>query len=222
LGIDLGSTSTRAYIRCVETAEYHYVHNPNRNNLSSRYEFGDFSSLGYPFDDGPVYLGEDHDPSRLSISLKYGFYILAKCPNDIRHQYAVVEPLLDKANDYHFRFRLKHGLVSLFRTIQSIVNEICDENSIVIETIAATIPAQWTLEFEAVYRDILSQAFNLPEPKISFVAEVEALIHTLLNDHVKKLALNQYPKASSYLFLDLGGHTMVRLSRYTTVTSSDH
>jgi hypothetical protein len=65
LGIDLGSTSTRAYIRCVETAEYHHVYNPNRNNLSSRFEFGDFSSLGYPFDDGPVYLGEDHDPSRL-------------------------------------------------------------------------------------------------------------------------------------------------------------
>ena len=207
LGIDLGSTSTRAFVFC-PSADYEiYVENKGRNNLNTRYENGDFSSNGYPFDDGEVYLGDNPDPERRLISLKYGFYLLANAKDELLEQYPLVNPLMERQNDPNFRARLVEGLKQLFTKIRPHVLRICEKKRFTIDKIALSIPAQWTLEFEDVYTDIIVEVFSQPRSKLWFYTETEALAHFLFRNHMDGLEFEGDHEVM--LFLDFGGHNMV-------------
>ncbi|RYC58403.1 hypothetical protein CHU98_g7806 [Xylaria longipes] len=75
LGIDLGSTSTRAAIYVGAPLEsLHFVQNVSTNQ---RLPFGDFTSACYPFDDGPAYVGVEPNPDRDSISMKINIGVVS-------------------------------------------------------------------------------------------------------------------------------------------------
>ncbi|KAI8316435.1 hypothetical protein K4K61_007341 [Colletotrichum sp. SAR11_59] len=185
---------------------------------------GEFSSAGYPFEPGkPVYLGEDGDPDRHEISLKYAFYILVDeadhGKDSFFEQYALVNPLRKYRNDVDFRQRLRRGLVELFSAVRDMAREQCESEGLRITSIGLSVPSQWTIEFEDVYRDIIAEVFDeltRPEEQICFHTETEALAHFLLRNHIKQLlgvhTFRELKRNSSahkpLLFLDFGGHNM--------------
>lgn len=210
LGIDIGSTSTRAFLFCPRTGADFPVDNKSRHNVSTtRYQQGDFSSSGHPFDnDGPVYIGETPDPDRQSTSLKNGFYVLADASADaLIHQYSLAMPLWERKHDPAFRARLSQGLRELLSTIQRRVSHICKTQRFTIATIGLSVPAQWTLEFERVYRDLVVEVFQHPPSEIHFHTESEALAHYLFRKHIDEL--NEDGIVDAVLLLDFGGHNMV-------------
>lgn len=171
-----------------------------------------------------MYLGENGDPDRREISLKYAFYILV---DEAGHgkdrffeQYALVNPLRKYKNDVAFRQRLRRGLVELFSAVRDMAREQCRSQGLRITSIGLSVPSQWTIEFEDVYRDIIAEVFDeltRPKEQIRFHTETEALAHYLLRNHLKQLVgeqtFREIKRNSSahkpLLFLDLGGHNMV-------------
>ncbi|KAM7185166.1 hypothetical protein V8F33_012554 [Rhypophila sp. PSN 637] len=215
LGIDIGSVSSRAYLWCTTTDTRVPVSNPSRlcTLLSStRYEKGDFPSTCYPFDDnGPVYPNPDKDtstfyPDRQSTSLKYAPYILVNSSDSFLKQYMLFEALIERRRDAVFRDRLRRGLEGLFSCIAAQVEKNCKTNKFKIAEIALTLPAQWDLEFEDLYSDIVSEVFGAQRSNIYFCTETEALANFVIRDHLEHL--EEYNSCNSILFLDYGGHNM--------------
>lgn len=211
LGIDLGSTSSRAYIWCPSKKDQYYVDNKAWSRLTcTRYEKTDFSSKGYPFDDGHVYVGDTINPERRPTSLKFGFYVLANASDELVEQYPLVNPLLERRTDLEFRTRLIQGLEGLLSTIQVRVRQICRSKKLTITTIGLSIPAQWNLDFEDIYQELVSRIFKHPASEIYFHTETEALAHCLFKDHLDELQDEPDNRAhDALLFLDFGGHNMV-------------
>ncbi|GKT50060.1 uncharacterized protein ColSpa_10241 [Colletotrichum spaethianum] len=209
LGIDIGSTSTRAYLRCPATKEEWYVENPSDELIVTN---GDFSSAGYPFrSKGPVYLGERADPTSQAVSLKYAFYPLADASDELLEQYHLVRSLMERKSDAKFLDRLRQGLEELLAVIKCSVDDICTRQRIKVTRIGLSIPSQWTLEFEDVYKNIVSSVFGHSQSSIFFHTETEALAHYLLDEGLDYLLPDQHSEYRVFLFLDLGGHNMVSL-----------
>lgn len=185
------------------------VNNLNANNLHPRYETGDFSSEGYIFDDdGPAYLGEEVDPMRKSCSLRYGFYALVKPLSNILQGFGLLDELMARKDDPVFLGRIRRGLAELFATVRKRVLQICAQKRYYIHTISLTIPAQWTLEFEDLYRDIIGEVFEHPRDHIWFNTEIEALVHYLFNYYRQELGFQAHG-VDRLLITDHGGHVMV-------------
>ncbi|KAK3311916.1 hypothetical protein B0H66DRAFT_571251 [Apodospora peruviana] len=209
IGIDIGSVSSRAFIYGAPDGLEIPVNNKSYQILKSsgRYLTGDFSSSGYPFDDrGPVYLGEDTSPDRQVVSLKYGPYVLVNTSDSLLQEYLLVGPLMERRHDVKFRDRLRRGLEDLFRVIEARVKEICKRERLQIVEIALTIPAQWTLVFEDLYRNIVADVFKCPSSNIFFCTETEALANFLLTDHLEDLGEDGCHH-EVILLLDFGGHS---------------
>ncbi|ETS85957.1 hypothetical protein PFICI_03982 [Pestalotiopsis fici W106-1] len=210
LGIDFGSTSTRAFLWCPEENKEYYIESTSKARNNHRFSAGDFSSVGYPFDDGEVYLGQKIDASRQSISLKYAFYVLANAPADLASQYQVSEPLRRRQREPDFLVRLQEGISQLFNTIYHRVVEVCREERLRVTTIGLSVPSQWTLDFMDLYRGIVSDAFRHDPKSIYFVTEVEALAHFLFARKVNRLIpLEDSVQNAIVVILDFGGHTML-------------
>ncbi|KAF7534339.1 hypothetical protein G7054_g6325 [Neopestalotiopsis clavispora] len=209
LGIDFGSTSTRAFLWCPETNEGYHVESTSRARKNQRFDRGDFSSVGYPFDDGEIYLGEKCDASRESISLKYAFYVLANAPAELASQYRLSRPLHLRQNEETFRGRLYEGIRKLFTAVQCRVAEVCQEEELRVTSIGLSIPSQWTLDFMDVYRGIIKDVFKHNPETIFFVTEVEALAHFLCIKKMNRLIPLHGPVHDAVVvMLDFGGHTM--------------
>jgi len=215
VGIDLGSTSTRAYLWNPETGRDYPVENTRRNYQTKRYENGDFSSIGYPFEKGPVYVGEKLDPDRTPISLKFGMYVLAGAKDELVKEYEVLKPLLERADDPALRYRLESGLRELFTVLHKNITEACTRQRFSIAAIGLSIPSQWDLDFESVYRDIVATTFQEPPDKIFFHTETESLAHYLFKEEFTKLDVLS---DDVILFLDFGGHNMVSPSSSSPVS----
>ncbi|KAL0931828.1 uncharacterized protein CTRU02_212781 [Colletotrichum truncatum] len=175
---------------------------------------GDYTSAGYPFEpQGPVYLDGDSDPNRRETSLKFGFYPLANVKDkDLLEQYHLVQPLMEKKDDPRFRARLRQGLVELLTAVDRDVQSNCRIKGLKITRIGLSIPAQWTLEFEDVYREIAMQVFGYIggniEANIFFHTETEALAHFLLHETPEHFQVRESEDYRVFLFLDFGGHNM--------------
>ncbi|KAK8074010.1 hypothetical protein PG994_004909 [Apiospora phragmitis] len=202
LGIDLGSTSTRAVLGP------QHVEETNRNFQSQRFSPGDFSSSIYPFEnEGLVYLSEQPDPTRKPVSAKYAFYTLVNAKDELLEQYPLAEELTWRKDDEPFRQRLRTGLEQLFA-----------------ET-------EWNLDFEELYRSIIVDVFGSQyKNDIIFVYETEALGQFLCRDYSGYLLHPEdttqdevsedensegeeappkaYVRHDALLFLDFGGHSM--------------
>ncbi|KAK7972624.1 hypothetical protein PG988_006758 [Apiospora saccharicola] len=210
LGIDLGSTSSRAVLGP------HYVEETNRAVHSLRFANGDFSSAIYPFEpNGPVYLYEESDPMRKPVSAKYAFYALVDASDELLEQYPLVEDLIAGRDNKTFQHRLRRGLEALFIRIARLTRAICDENDYEIDVIGLSIPSQWTMDFEELYRSIIVTAFGPRyRDRVVFVYETEALGHYLCTDYIKRLLQHaakggQMQKTVCHdvlLFIDFGGH----------------
>ncbi|KAK8037551.1 hypothetical protein PG991_000897 [Apiospora marii] len=215
LGIDLGSTSTRAVLGP------HYVEETNRAVQSLRFAPGDFSSAIYPFEaDGPTYLYEESDPTRRPVSAKYAFYALVVASDELLEQYPLVDELVAGRDDRAFQQRLRRGLEALFIRIGRLTRAICDENDYEIDVIGLSIPSQWTMDFEDLYRAIVVSAFGAKyKDRVVFVYETEALGHYLCThacparDYAKKLLQSAVKGGQEktvchdvLLFIDFGGH----------------
>ena len=231
LGIDLGSTYTRLAIYCRELRQLFPIQNPNSLDegvLRNGYE--DFPSDIYVFDeDGDYYDFVSASADRQSTSAKFLFYLLARKRkielgdtkdmtieemDALLSQYPLVNPILQLENDELFVDRVRRALHMMFLALAKRVKVICDGQNIEIEEIGLTIPSQWDLNFEDVYRDIVAGAFgevfpHLDASHIDFLFETEALAHLLFRQHVE-LIVSADNASQVVLFLDFGGHNMVR------------
>ncbi|RYO94230.1 hypothetical protein DL766_002260 [Monosporascus sp. MC13-8B] len=213
LGIDLGSTSLRGRIVCPRTSKVIPIQNSQTGPRSNRLTVGDFSVAAYPFGrTGKVYLGDDPDPERESVSLKYAFYVLANGSDELLEQYRLLDKFCSRKDDPVLRKRLQEGLDQLFSRFFGRVKNVCKTRRVLITKIALSIPSQWTLEFEDVYRDVISRAarvVNTSEIEIFFVTETQALAHFICGKYLEILI--QHPNGAGsevFLFLDFGGHNM--------------
>ncbi|KAF9871149.1 hypothetical protein CkaCkLH20_11318 [Colletotrichum karsti] len=215
LGIDFGSTSTRAFLYSPTQSpekQRNVVENYDGRSLRTahRFERGDFSSMGYPFEPGlPVYQGESLDLHRQAVSLKYAIYALTRHNDDLYSQYSLVQPIWNASGDEEFKERLREGLTDLFIAVKEKVDKLCKSKDLNIKRIAITVPAQWTGTGQCLaeeYESIVSRVFDAPGREIVFVTETEALAHYLLRDE-KNLVSTGEPRFT-LLFMDFGGHNM--------------
>lgn len=173
---------------------------------------GDFSSYLYVFGgpDDTLYLPNEEDPDRESMSAKYAPYILANASDNVLAEYSLVNSIMERKNDEAFRELLKRGLGDLIRAIRQEVLCACKTENLRIARIGVTIPVQWGLEFETVYRSAISSAFPDLEAEVYFYTEIEALARYLFKHYQRNL--DPRHEYTTMMFLDFGGHCMVRLS----------
>ena len=191
-----------------ETDEEFEVNNLEADELAARFESGDFSSTIYPFDNGPVYLQENIDRSRRPTSAKYAFYPLVNEITDDLHEYDLIKSLLEKRHNQLFLQRAQDGVKAVLTVVRDRIRQICQSKALQIRNIALSIPAQWHLEFEDLYRQIVHEVFDHPLDGITFLTETEALVHYLFKRHPEELQFNPH-SVWECVFLDFGGHNAV-------------
>jgi hypothetical protein len=233
LGIDLGSTYTRLVVFCPETKDHFPIENP-KSLGAFRCGYEDFPSDVYVFDDDGEYYSFSGTPvghrDRPCTSAKFLFYLLArrrklevgdiddmslKEMDALLDEYPLVQPVLDLDNDADFVGRVRDGLHAMFSALAGEVQELCAGQDIQITEVGLTIPTQWDLNFEDVYRDVVANAFETHFPYlgpsgISFLYETEALANLILTAHLDAIAPSPELADVVVLFLDFGGHNMVR------------
>ena len=150
------------------------------------------------------------DLSRRSVSAKYAFYVLADAEDTLLQQYPAVHSLTERKNDPAFRAQLRRGLLALLSAIRGRALAACHLKNLGITKIGLTIPVQWGLDFEKVYRELVTEVFHVDEsttPKIFFFTETEALSRYLFKHHED--LLDGAKEYNSIMFCDFGGHNMV-------------
>ncbi|KAI1360818.1 hypothetical protein F5Y08DRAFT_316577 [Xylaria arbuscula] len=189
LGIDLGTTSSRARLVVPETQQtYDIVHYPS-STRNGRFTEGEFSSTIYPIDgNGPLYNGNVTAPGRVALSAKISFPSLVGEEFGMElHQegYALVLGHLELLKDDRARQRAEQGIKELFKTISKrLEKQFSGKNlRVAIKAIGLSIPAHWTLEYEDLYRSIVIETFDSFQGEILFLTEAEALAHYLFRDH---------------------------------------
>lgn len=171
----------------------------------------DFPSALYLFDDidKDVYLLDGGDPSRRWVSAKYVFYPLANASDALLKQYPSVHYLMERKDEPGFRRQLRRGMVALLSALQAAAGAVCRAHGLRIVKIGLTIPVQWGLEFEDVYRDLVLEVFEMIDAsRIYFLTEAEALARYLYKYQAHRLDPQQ--RHGAILFFDFGGHNMVR------------
>lgn len=207
----MGSTSIRAFIlSLMPSVESIEVENKARKHFGSKIELGDFTCEGYPFGTGPVYLRDAPDPTRQAIKLKYGTYLLAGANDKLLTEYPLFQTLLRHKHNSWFLERLRQGLREAFETIYERVRDICRARKMKIVEIGLTVPAQWTLDFEDVYKKLVTEVFCIEPSKVKFHFETQALAHYILRHHIHDIRQGD-EFANVVLFLDFGGHSLVCL-----------
>ncbi len=211
LGIDIGSHRTRVCIWVgPNDSDSKVVENLKSTKLDDGNHFpGDFSSRIYPFDhpSKALYLADRVDFGRRSISAKYGFYALANASDILLEEYPSVRDLTARKNDPAFRLQLKRAMQALLSRLRDRVTVTCKEEGYNITRIGLTIPVQWTLDFETVYRDLVSSVFSMDGKNIFFFTESEALARYLFKFYGERL--DKHHQYKSMMFADFGGHNMV-------------
>lgn len=146
----------------------------------------------YPFADGTpdqaIYPGNVPYHNRRPISAKYAFYPLVGMTDEMFQQYHLAKEIhLQAERDPDFKNRLEQGIDALLSTVfERAKDVIChwgDGSNKGIDTMTATVPAQWTIEFEKYYGERLHQAFlkvfEYPVQNILFHTEAQAALPNL-------------------------------------------
>ncbi len=170
----------------------------------------EFPSALYVFDDidQDVYLPQEGDPTRRWVSAKYVFYPLANASDALLEQYPSVGELMGRKHQPEFRSQLRRGMIALLSALQAAAEAVCREHRLQIVKIGLTIPVQWGLEFEDVYRDLVLDVFKADASQVYFYTEAEALARYLYKYQAHRLDPRDWHQA--ILFFDFGGHNMVR------------
>ncbi|KAK1777740.1 hypothetical protein QBC45DRAFT_329975 [Copromyces sp. CBS 386.78] len=221
MGIDLGSSGVRATISPPNVLDQ-VVSIYNGEDATDG--FG-FSANGYVFDTfNDIDTAQIHKQSldedgRLSVPLKYGFYILADAPVILKDEYHLFRRMFaeDERNKDQFRKKLRLGLVQMFRWVISKVEETIEakRRPWKVGKLRVTIPHQWNVAFEDQYRSILAESFGWDaeqaQKQISFAHEGEAATNFLLRcTHYAEEAIAQLQPGEHRVMLlfDFGGHNM--------------
>ncbi|KAK3399775.1 hypothetical protein B0T20DRAFT_477614 [Sordaria brevicollis] len=171
-----------------------------------------FSSHAYPFDDkGPVYKGEQFGYyASESVSLKYGFYILANAADKFVDQYPMLQKLI-QADSPAFRQKLRVGTLQLLKEVHAWIFQ-GSRKDWVIDKLVINIPVQWGSEFQAVALDLIGEAFkwdqSLARKTIAFHKDADSLMQYLMTtprylNPVKVAGADQV-----WLVMDYGGHNL--------------
>ncbi len=186
------------------------VQNPQYFTLSNSNIPCDFPSALYLFDNisQDVYFLGDDDTGRQWVSAKYVFYTLANASDALLEQYPLIHHLEERKDEPEFRGQLRRGLIALLSAIRDAVCAVCRLRRLRICKIGLTIPVQWGLEFEEVYSALVTEVFEMAASQIYFFTEAEALSRHLYKSHAHEL--DPYGQHNAILFLDFGGHNMVR------------
>jgi len=153
-----------------------------------------------------VYLEEGEYETRQSISAKYVFYALAEISDTLLEQYPPVHQLNAKKRDPEFKAKLRRALAVLLSALQRRAMAVCRARKLRIAKVGLTIPMQWTLEFEEMYRGLVAEVFEIPQEIIYFFTETEALARYLFK--YKATQMDPEGKHNTVLFFDFGGHNM--------------
>jgi hypothetical protein len=210
VGIDIGSHRTRVCIWRIDTKTEIVVENRQYHNHGDAYTPCDFPSALYVFDDvsQPVYLLGDDDTGRRCVSAKYVFYLLANASDELLEQYPPVRLLMERKDDPDFRAQLRRAMVALLSVLHEATAAVCCDQGLRIVKIGLTIPVQWGLAFEDVYRSLVVDVFDIPDTtQIYFFTETEALSRYLYKYHARML--DPRDQHNAILFFDFGGHNMV-------------
>ncbi|EAA30131.3 hypothetical protein GE21DRAFT_5370 [Neurospora crassa] len=221
MGIDLGSSGIRATISPPdESEEIMMIY--NGEDAADGYAF---SAHGYVFDhfddidSAQIHKQSLDDDGRLSVSLKYAFYILSDAPKTLKKEYPLLRRMIeeDDRNREDFRRKLRLGLVQMFRWLIGKVEETIKTKRAPwrVGKLRVTVPSQWDLRFEGQYRSILAESFGwdaeTAHDRIRFSFEAEALAHFLVRSkHYENEAIAQLKPGEHRVMLvfDFGGHNM--------------
>lgn len=190
----------------------------------------------YPFDDAEpgqeIYPGNITYHNRRAISAKYAFYPIVGMTDEMFQQYHLAKEIHQYATrDPAFKERLEQGidalLFAVFTQAKVLVDHSGDRSSKGIDTLTATIPAQWTIEFEKYYGDRLYQAFlkvfNYPVDNILFHTEAQAGLQYMLYQGDRQAECNRVgmgdvinigDEPNVVLLFDVGGHATVSPSAF--------
>ncbi len=210
LGIDIGSHRTRVCIWVVGTETELVVENTKYLGLSNPYTACDFPSALYPFDDitEDVYLLDEDDTGRRCVSAKYVFYALANASDALLEQYPSVHDLIESKDDPEFACQLRRGIIELLSALRDATDDLCREYGLRIVKIGLTIPVQWGLEFEDVYRALVLEVFEkVNTSRVYFFTEAEARARYLYKSQARKL--DPRDQHNAILFFDFRGHNIV-------------
>ncbi|KAI1429974.1 hypothetical protein F5Y12DRAFT_214812 [Xylaria sp. FL1777] len=215
LGIDLGTTSSRAMLFVPASRRTYNIVNNSGSTGNGRFNEGEYSSTIYPVDGlDPVYNGNVAIPSRPSLSAKISFpSIVGESLGSNLHQkgYELVLHHLDMLQDDNARERARKGIEALLHVLSCDVDRQCSKikPKVIIKAIALSIPAHWTLEFEELYREMIGKSFPKYQGDIFFLTEAEALAHFLYRSHREILVPTPGGKDGIIvLIIDFGGHNM--------------
>ncbi|KAI0817691.1 hypothetical protein GGR55DRAFT_673521 [Xylaria sp. FL0064] len=209
LGIDLGTTSSRATLLAPSIPFDGHIVNTSSASGNGRFNEGEYSSTIYPIDgDEPIYEGNTARPGRPSLSAKLSFPSLAMGASEsnlYQEGYELVLRHLAMLNDDDVRERARRGIEDLLSVIARDVGRQCQmiKPEVEITAIALAIPAHWTLEFEELYKEMIQKAFDKYKVDIFFLTEAEALGHFLY--HKRRLEAER-DKGNIVLIMDFGGH----------------
>jgi len=214
LGIDIGSHRTRICIWADGSDTI--VDNMHSFCLGGASYPCDFPSALYVFDEDSaltadnLYLIEGEDSTRMSVSAKYAFYALTNISDALLEQYPPVHNLMARREDPAFRDKLRRGLIALLSVLRDRALAVCQTKKLQVVRIGLTIPVQWTLEFEEVYRELVCKVFKVDQDVIYFFTETEALARYLLKHNADQM--DPDGEHNAIMFFDFGGHNMVCLT----------
>lgn len=210
--------------------------------ISALNAFNQFSSRVLVHD-GQItrYIGNGPQPDRQESSAKFLIYILVgkeKIAN-LRGQYKLLNRLEDEdhriGHDVFvprlydaFNQFLHFVLKATKRRLELLKKEV---EQMQIRTVALTIPSQWNLDFEDLYKRLFLQAFRevfADKPELAardivveFYAEADALAHYVFHESLQNIRFCDHmpdiqevlSKTNAQCLIDCGGHNAVsRLS----------
>lgn len=237
LSLDIGSTETRVVLvwRDGVIIQKRFIENlsDTYNSLNSS---ANFPSRLLVQDDKPVkYIGNTGQVDREESSAKFVPYILTGKSEKSLDQYPILERLWDERrtvseNVFHARLEEAFNQFLTFvlqRTKSALETYNSEEKQIQIEMVAMTIPSQWDLTFEELYRRLFKRAFLQifnDTPQLAthdfvmvFHTEATALAHYIFHESSHEAALGGgmpairtiLSKLNAQCLIDCGGHNAV-------------
>lgn len=240
LGIDIGSTETRVVLAWRDGAKIRTRVIENRfdarsslngpTHFVSRVLTNDANALRY--------IGNSNQSFRGESSAKFLPYILVAEREKLREQYPILERLWEergRVGKSIFHARLEHAFSQLLLFVLNATKRViykywCDEEPILIKTVAMTIPSQWDLDIKGLYRRLFMRAFwevfvDTPltivhDIAMVFPTEATALAQYIFHECSHDVGLGGgmpdirtiLGKPNAQCLIDCGGHNAVSAS----------
>lgn len=195
-----------------------------------------FTSHIYPFDNpipNPppemVYPGNNRIPDRRSISSKLAMYAVVGISDEVARQSPELRELRGRVQQHPalkqtIRLGIQHMMHCVLKKVYYLLEAAPAPLSRKLDAIALTIPAQWTIEFEEEYGELLTTAwekiFHCEAPQLIFLNEGQTNVHYAFyrdtfpassdRQHLSQQDFFDIGKnKNSVLLIDAGGHSTV-------------